>query len=428
MDTSGEICEALASKFSDSSRNRAQTQESQRKGTDQSATLKRTRELKVLDKKTAQNLMIALTSSKVTTDELARYIITVDEAHLNAGILENLIRQLPPRQQLDKLEEFRSQIDELDEAEKFALTLGSIKRLEYRLKSIQFKLGFDEQLGNIKQGVAAVTTACEEIINSKKLDKIMAYLLLFGNVLNSGSERGKAYGFEMSFLTKLETTKSKDNKTTLLHFLVDTVERKEPCLLNFYEEISAIDRAKGINPEQLQKLLNDMKASIRELGINLKVFEPHDSDDRFGEVMSKFSRLANDGYELLQNMLLRMNNKYQDLAKYYAFDPEKYKMEEIFNEIREFKLKFIRARTEIVKLREIEEKNRRRAYMEREKRERTQKKIQTYNMANTEANGDIDSGVMDNLMSRLESGSYASRLHPGRRRLATRPGAGFPLS
>lgn len=418
LDTSGEICEALANKFSSDPKSRILKQDSQRRGPEPNSTLKRNRELKVLEQNAAQNLIITLTSRKVTADEITKSIISVDESHLSAATLEQLIQYLPQQQQLVKLEEYRCQMDDLHEAEQFALTLGSIKRLEPRLMSIIFKLRFEEYVNDIKPAIVAATTACEEIKKSKKLAKILKYVLLIGNVLNSGSNRGGAYGFEISFLPKLVTTKAEDNKTTLLHFLADTVEKKAPDALNFYEELHHVDRASRISPEQLQKSLEIMRRSIENLEKDLRIFKPHNSDDRFGEVMAKFCKEAKDRFELMQAMFSKMEKLYKNLATYYAFDPKTYTMDEFFSDIKTFKDQFIGAHKENAKLREQEEKMRR-VQAEREKREQErQKKLQFHNIANgNEVNGDNDRGLMDNLMSRLETGA-AFALKPRR----TRPG------
>lgn len=42
--------------------------------------------------------------------------------------------------------------------------------------------------------------------SSEKFAKILELLLLLGNYMNSGSNNAGAYGFEISFLTKVTTT------------------------------------------------------------------------------------------------------------------------------------------------------------------------------------------------------------------------------
>lgn len=49
----------------------------------------------------------------------------------------------------------------------------------------------------------AGTAACEEIRSSKKFSKILELVLLLGNYMNSGTRNAQAFGFEISFLTKV---------------------------------------------------------------------------------------------------------------------------------------------------------------------------------------------------------------------------------
>lgn len=60
-------------------------------------------------------------------------------------------------------------------------------------------------------------------------------LMLCGCVGEAG-----AYGFKLEFLTKLADTKTSDNKSTLLHYLVASIERKFPDLIDFPQELRSV--------------------------------------------------------------------------------------------------------------------------------------------------------------------------------------------
>lgn len=95
------------------------------------------------------------------------------------------------------------------------------KRLLPRLKSLSFKHHYVEMMQDTKpvciqyffidiiyfeilfQDIVAATAACEEVKKSKKFSRILELILLMGNYMNSGSKNGQAFGFEMSFLTKV---------------------------------------------------------------------------------------------------------------------------------------------------------------------------------------------------------------------------------
>ena len=54
-----------------------------------------------------------------------------------------------------------------------------------------------------------------------------------GNILNTGSKNEQSVGFHISYLPKLSNTKDKNNKETLLHFLVKEIKKKHPAALDF---------------------------------------------------------------------------------------------------------------------------------------------------------------------------------------------------
>lgn len=83
---------------------------------------------------------------------------------------------------------------------------------------------------------------------SKKLRALLEIVLAFGNYLNSG-KRGPAYGFKLQSLDSLVDAKSADRRFCLLHFIVDTINKKMPELANFNSELHFIEKAAtGIHP------------------------------------------------------------------------------------------------------------------------------------------------------------------------------------
>lgn len=230
----------------------------------------------------------------------------------------------------------------------------------------------------IIQDIVAATAACEEVKKSKKFAKLLELILLLGNYMNTGSRNAQAFGFEMSFLTKLTGTKDCHNKQTLLHYIVETVETKFPELLNFYDEMPHMDRASRVSLDTIQKTLRQMDASIKNLQqdvANNRV--PQDGDDKFVDVMDvsiedssplfrytivdswrclicvylckykifpvwqSFAKEAREQCDVLQNMLKKMETLYTDLSEYYVFDKQKYTLEEFFTDLKTFKDSFL---------------------------------------------------------------------------------------
>ncbi|XP_062846896.1 protein diaphanous homolog 1-like [Trichomycterus rosablanca] len=124
-----------------------------------------------------------------------------------------------------------------------------------------------------------------------------------------------------------------------------------------------------------------------------------------------------------------MEKQYEDLGKYFVFDPKKMTPEELFGDLNNFKNMFQQAVSENQKRKEAEEKMRKaklaREKAEKEKEER-QKKMNSGQMPNMNDAGD-ETGIMDGLLEALQSGA-AFRRKRGPRQAANRRGAGHAVT
>uniref|UniRef100_A0A803SYD6 Diaphanous related formin 3 n=1 Tax=Anolis carolinensis TaxID=28377 RepID=A0A803SYD6_ANOCA len=204
---------------------------------------KRIKELKILDPKTAQNLSIFLGSFRVPYEQIKTMILEIDEVQLSESMVQNLINHLPEQKQLDELSKLKNEYNNLSDPEQFAIVMSNVKRLKPRLSAILFKLQFEEQVNNIKPDIMAVSAACEELKKSRSFSQLLELVLLMGNYMNAGSRNAQSFGFNLCSLCKLKDTKSVDQMTTLLHFLVEICEEKYPNILKFVADLQHLDKA-----------------------------------------------------------------------------------------------------------------------------------------------------------------------------------------
>ncbi|KAL1500812.1 hypothetical protein ABEB36_006253 [Hypothenemus hampei] len=412
-----DILDGLAKKFSSKP---AKTAEDSTDRTSVSGTLKKVKKLMVLDEKVAQNILILLNGclKHMPYDDIRKALLRCDESILSETVTEQLIQYLPPTDKLNQLREYKDKYKDLPEAEQFCVKISEVKRLLPRLKSISFKHHYIEMVKDLKPDIVAATAACEEVKKSKKFAKILELILLMGNYMNSGSKSGSAYAFEMNFLTKLTSTKDGQNKQTLLHYIAEIVETKWPDLLKFYDEMPHIDQASRVSLETIQKSLRQMDVNIKNLKTDLENNRiPQSEDDRFVEVMDSFSKEAREQCDVMLEMLKKMENLFNGLAEYYAFDKQKYPLEEFFTDLKTFKDSFIQAKLDNQRERELEEKREKmrlaKLKQEQDKVERNKRKIIDMNPTQNQE------GVMDSLLAALSSGSAFGK-NAGRKR-GTRP-------
>ncbi|XP_053754921.1 protein diaphanous homolog 3 isoform X1 [Panthera pardus] len=367
---------------------------------------KKIKELKFLDSKIAQNLSIFLSSFRVPYEEIKMMILEVDETQLAESMIQNLIKHLPDQEQLSSLSQFKSDYNNLCEPEQFAVVMSNVKRLRPRLSAILFKLQFEEQVNSIKPDIMAVSTACEQIKKSKSFSKLLELVLLMGNYMNAGSRNAQTFGFNLSSLCKLKDTKSADQKTTLLHFLVEMCEEKYPDILTFVDDLEHLDKASKVSVETLEKNLKQMGRQLQQLEKDLETFPPpEDLHDKFLTKIYSFVISAKEQYGKLVKLHENMETLYQSVMGYYAIDVKKVSVEDFFNDLNNFRTTFMQARKENVKKREAEEREKRaqiaKELAEKERLERQQKKKRLLEM---KTEGD-ETGVMDSLLEALQSGA-----------------------
>uniref|UniRef100_A0AAR2LNB9 Diaphanous-related formin 3 n=1 Tax=Pygocentrus nattereri TaxID=42514 RepID=A0AAR2LNB9_PYGNA len=381
---------------------------------------KRIKELKVLDPKIAQNLSIFLGSFRMPYEEIRRMIMEVDEEQLTEPMIQNLVKHLPEQEQLNALAKYKNEYASLSEPEQFGVVMSDVKRLRPRLNSILFKLQFEEQVSHLRPDILAVNAACDEVRKSKAFSKLLELVLLMGNFMNAGSRNAQSFGFDLSSLCKLKDTKSADQKSTLLHFLAEVCEEKYPDVLRFVDDLQHVDRASRVSAENLEKSLRQMEKQLLQLEKDLDTFSsPNDQQDLFHSKMA--ISFALEQYQKLVIMHGNMGTLYQNMVEFFAIDPKKTSVEELFTDISNFRAMFVQAVKENGRRREAEEKQRRaraaKEKAEREKQERQQRKKRLL-----EVNAEKDeTGVMDSLLEALQSGA-AFR---DRRKRAPRPRGEF---
>lgn len=365
-------------------------------------------DVRVLDAKAAQSLSILLGGplKHMTHDQIKSSLWACDTSLLSANVLQLLKQYLPAATQMKRLTDLKKNGEALPNVEEFVVSLSDIKRLTARIESLYFMQTLPDMISDIKPEIVAGTSACEEIKQNEKFKKVLELVLLLGNYMNSSSKNEPAYGFEISFLTKLSNTKDIENKQTLLHYLVNIIETKFPEILNFYEDFPHVDKAARISLDNIKRTMKTLNDSLKNIESDLAVSKISQNEkDRFLTVVGNFVTDARQQVEVLGKMVFQMEKLYKDLSDFYSFDVTKYAMEDFFSDIKTFKNSYYQAYQDNIKEKEIIEKNRRataaREQHERDLIERQQRKL---------AIVDIDAahtqeGVMDSLLEALQTGS-----------------------
>ncbi|KAG8330411.1 Formin-like protein 2 [Homalodisca vitripennis] len=130
----------------------------------------------------------------------------------------------------------------LTEEDRFLMQLTRVERLSNKLSIMSYMGNFLDNVHLITPQVHAIISASSSVKSSRKLRRLLEVVLAFGNYLNS-SKRGPAYGFKLQSLDTLGDTKSSDKRSSLLHYIAETIREKLPDLRTFDTELLHVDKA-----------------------------------------------------------------------------------------------------------------------------------------------------------------------------------------
>ncbi|XP_039922994.1 disheveled-associated activator of morphogenesis 1 isoform X1 [Hirundo rustica] len=361
------------------------------------------KELSVIDGRRAQNCNILLSRLKLSNEEIKRAILTMDEQEdLPKDMLEQLLKFVPEKGDIDLLEEHKHELDRMAKADRFLFEMSRINHYQQRLQSLYFKKKFAERVAEVKPKVEAIRAGSKAVLQSSSLQQLLEVVLAFGNYMNKG-QRGNAFGFKISSLNKIADTKSSiDKNITLLHYLITVVEKKYPKVLHLHEELRDIPQAAKVNMTELEKEINTLRSGLRavETELDFQKSQVQQAGDKFVSVVSQFITLASFSFSDVEDLLMEAKELFSKAVKHFGEDTDKMQPDEFFGIFDQFLQAVTEAKQENENMRKRKEEEERRARMEAQLKEQRERERKARKAKET---GE-ESGEFDDLVSALRSG------------------------
>ncbi|XP_023932602.1 disheveled-associated activator of morphogenesis 2-like [Lingula anatina] len=386
----------------------------------------KSKELSVIDGRRAQNCTILLSRIKMTNSEVRDCIMSMDSnEELPKDMCEQLLKFCPTPEETQMLGEHEHHLEEMARADRFLYEMSKIPHYEQRLKALHYKKKFTERMVDARPKVEAVLQASKEMIKSPRLRKFLELVLAYGNYMNPG-QRGNAYGFKLSSLNKIIDTKSSINRNlTLLHYLLEVIEKRFPDLLRIHEDIIDVRLAAKVHMPELEKDIQILKSGLKEIEKEIE-FHRHrqlEPDDKFVSVMSDFITVAAYNYSELDDLVSEMRQKYDQATRLFGDDPKNSQPEEFFGTVDAFLTSFAEARQENEKFRRQREEEERRAKIDAQMRAERERQKATRRPSDRR-NDEKGEGEFDDLISALRTGDVFDKDLAKMKRNRRRPSAG----
>ncbi|XP_078068359.1 disheveled-associated activator of morphogenesis 2 [Mustelus asterias] len=386
-------------------------------------TMRKVKELSVIDGRRAQNCVILLSKLKLTNEEIKHAILQMDEQEdLAKDMLEQLLKFIPEKSDIDLLEEHKHEIDRMARADRFLYEMSRIDHYQQRLQALFFKKKFAERLAEAKPKIEVILLASKELCRSKRLKQLLEVVLAFGNYMNKG-QRGNAFGFRISSLNKIGDTKSSiDRNITLLHYLIMIFEKSYPEILTIQLDLLHVPDAAKVNLAELDKEINNLKNGLKALESELEYQKrrARNYEDKFVPVMSDFITVASFSFSEMEDLLAEAKDKYSKMLKHFSEDETKMQPDEFFGIFDTFLQSFAEAKQDLENMRRKKEEEERRARMEIMLKEQREKERRLKKARAGSVSEEV--GEFDDLVSALRSGEVfdkdLSKLKRNRKRVS----------
>ncbi|XP_068016180.1 inverted formin-2-like isoform X2 [Melanerpes formicivorus] len=214
--------------------------------------IKQAREITFIGLKKSFLLSVFLKQFKCSNEEVAAMIQEGDSSKLDAEILKQLLKLLPEDHEIKSLKSCKQDRSELANADQFYLHLLEIPSYQLRIECMLICEETKILLECLWPKVQAIRTACETLLTSHRLPVFCLLILKVGNFLNYGHHNGDAEGFKISTLLRLTDTKANQSGITLLHHILEEVEKTHTDLLQLPRDLDFVSKAAGIHLDVMQ--------------------------------------------------------------------------------------------------------------------------------------------------------------------------------
>jgi len=251
-----------------------------------------------------------------------------------------------------------NKLEKMSVVDQFFNALSNIPQVRFRLEAYNYKLTFPPKCDEVKMQLLRVkqATTCMKS-NAAHFHKLMEVILALGNFLNSGTANGNAEAFSLRSLPKLadakaqqpqkdkekeEGTSSNGGKpVTLLHYLIQFVDKKFPEVAEWTKELAAVKYATKLTWDGIVDDVSELRRGLKSTEEKMSKVQKSESRwDVFDKLMPAGIEECRKQFEELDKLYVRITEDFKDLVIAYGDDPVTSKPEEFFGVINDFLVQY----------------------------------------------------------------------------------------
>ncbi|XP_028253678.1 formin [Parambassis ranga] len=293
--------------------------------------------IKLLDGKRSQAVGILISSLHLEMKDIQQAVLTVDHSVVDLETIEALYENRAQPEELERIKRhYETSAEEdiklLDKPEQFLYELSQIPDFAGRARCIIFQSAFIDGIASTQRKLNTVSSVCKALLGRDSVREVMGLVLALGNHMNGGNRsRGQADGFGLEILPKLKDVKSRDNRISLVDYVVSYYLRN-------VDKNAGTDKSVFPLPEPQDVFLaaqvkfDDLKRDQRQLGRDLTRCEkdvqnvcsdsPEEHLQPFKDKMEAFSLKARKEHTDASYELRTAQQSFQELVLYFGLKPK----------------------------------------------------------------------------------------------------------
>lgn len=290
---------------------------------------------KLLDARRSQAIGIFLSSIRLEMADIENAILLFDTSQLALEKLKTLYDLKAEPTELKKIRDHLEKKPDisLDKPEQFLYDLSQIPDYDERIFCFIFQSTFQESISGIENKLNNLKMTCEALQTGATVKRILSLILAMGNYMNGGHmKRGQADGFGLEILAKLKDVRSKDRRTSFLHYVVKQYVRIYESEDAGSEKVSLpvpdpsdINQASMVRFEDIQAELDKISRDFQsaELRSN-KVLESSGEKflQPFKDIMTEFFTKGKQELKDQQENLQECQKKFDETVHFYCVKPQ----------------------------------------------------------------------------------------------------------
>ena len=307
---------------------------------------KKEEQITILDSKRLMNMSISLSKIKISIDNFESLIKAYDiDNILDMETLKTILSFFPNDDEKKALLSYNDDIQKLSYPDKFCRMLASIENCQKILNILLFKKQLSGKISNMLLQIKVLKETVISINNSEQFKSVLFILRQIGNYLNTGTSNGKALGFNINSLSKLDSIKGiNKEKTSLLETLTLIIKKDNSGLINFYKDFKKLEESKNCFKDEIDKTVVELKTMINKI---LK--EKETNNENYLVFINNVEQYTSAKMDCLELSLQFLNDEIDKTILIFGENKSKFNINEFIKNISTFVDKYKLCSLEISK-------------------------------------------------------------------------------